>query len=111
MVLYCIQECHEVKVFNTICDSTTTRQQMTQQLASEVDLMIIVGGRNSANTSRLFNLSRQILSRTYLVEVASEIEQGFFVEPLRRIGISAGASTPSWIIEQVVAKIREMTEN
>jgi 4-hydroxy-3-methylbut-2-enyl diphosphate reductase len=111
VVLFCIEKCHEVKVFNTICDSTSTRQEMTQQLASQVDLMIIVGGRNSANTNRLMYLSRSIQPRTYLVEVADEIEPEMLNSSVLSIGISAGASTPSWIIDQVVAKIRDLTEN
>lgn len=111
VVLYGIETSVEVKVFNTICDSTSSRQQMTQNLASEVDLMVIVGGRNSANTSRLFKLSKEILSRTYLVEIADEFDVNWLSPDIKEIGISAGASTPGWIIEQVVDRIRGLVEN
>jgi 4-hydroxy-3-methylbut-2-enyl diphosphate reductase len=74
------------------------------ELAKRVDLMVIVGGRNSANTNRLVQLCRQINTPTYLVEVAEEIDPHWF-EGNQQSGVSAGASTPHWIISQAVERL------
>lgn len=88
-------------VFNTICDSTEKRQVEVRELSSKMDVMLVVGGRNSANTKRLAMISEQQGTPTFHVEIADELKK----IPLDRydeIGISAGASTPNWIIEKVV---------
>ena len=100
----------ELKIMNTICDSTVTRQAETRQLAAEVDVMVVIGGRNSANTRRLVEICREAGARTCWVETADEIEAPVF-EGVRRTGITAGASTPDWIIEEVAARIMELAKN
>jgi 4-hydroxy-3-methylbut-2-enyl diphosphate reductase len=97
----------EVRVFNTICDATYKRQKETIEIARKADVVIIIGGRNSANTKRLYKLSRKILKDVYLIETADEIKKKWFKNK-KVLGISAGASTPDWIIKDVVKKIKEI---
>jgi 4-hydroxy-3-methylbut-2-enyl diphosphate reductase len=87
-------------VFDTICDSTEKRQNEVRTLASESDAVFIVGGRNSANTRRLAELARFEGKPAFHIETADELK-GIDLEPFRRIGLSAGASTPNWIIDRV----------
>jgi 4-hydroxy-3-methylbut-2-enyl diphosphate reductase len=98
----------ELLVFNTICDATEKRQQAARELAGTVDVVVVVGGRNSANTTRLANLCREIQPNTHHVESADEIELEW-LEGAARVGVTAGASTPEDEIEAVVARIRGET--
>lgn len=95
----------ELRVHNTICNATAIRQKESVELAKEVECMIVVGGYNSANTNRLVRMCRDILVKTYHIEVAEEIRPEW-LEGIRRVGITAGASTPPWIIEEVVERVR-----
>ena len=99
----------EVKVLNTICKATSLRQEEVQRLAPEVDVMIVVGGKNSGNTRRLYNISKSLNPRTYHVEIPEELRPNWF-KNARRVGITAGASTPDWIIESVKVRIEEICE-
>jgi len=98
----------EFRVFNTICESTTTRQNECAALAKDADLMIVVGGSNSANTGRLAEIAKSIQRKTYHIETEDQLDPGWF-EGIKRIAVTAGASTPDWIIERVVARIVEKT--
>lgn len=91
----------EAVVFDTICDSTEKRQNEVRSLAAESDAVFIVGGRNSANTRRLAELAGLEGKPAFQIETAAELK-GIDTEPFRRIGVSAGASTPNWIIDRVV---------
>ena len=91
----------EAVIFDTICDSTETRQTEIKALASGMDAVFIVGGRNSANTRRLTELAKLQGKPSFHIETSEEL-RGIDTEPYRRIGVSAGASTPNWIIDQVV---------
>lgn len=104
---YIAENTEEMKVFNTICDATSVRQEEVKKLAPEVDVMIIVGGKHSGNTQRLAQISKVLNPNTYHIETASELEPSWF-EGKESIGISAGASTPDWIIQGVVNKIKEI---
>lgn len=95
----------ECVVFDTICRSTDSRQQEVREIADEVDAMVVVGGRNSSNTNRLAEISREMGARTYLIETESEIDPEEF-EETNVIGVTAGASTPSWVIEGVVERLK-----
>jgi len=95
----------EVRAYNTICDATQKRQEATLALAGRVEIMIIVGGRNSANTRRLYELSRAKLKKVHHVESASEIKAAWF-RGISTAGVSAGASTPQGVIDEVVNKIK-----
>lgn len=95
----------EVKVYNTICSSTALRLKETEDMARVVDAMVVVGGKNSANTTQLTNLCKSLGVRTYHVETASEIDSTWFKD-VKKVGITAGASTPHWIINEVEKKVR-----
>ncbi len=107
MVLKCLQICEEVKVFNTICYATEERQTSAQELALKVQAMVVVGGRNSANTTHLADICKQEAIPVYHIETADEIEEAWFVG-IEKTGLSAGASTPDWIIDQVVARLQSV---
>jgi 4-hydroxy-3-methylbut-2-en-1-yl diphosphate reductase len=97
----------ETLVFNTICDATGNRQAAAQELAADVDVVIVVGGRNSANTTRLASLCRGIQPRTWHVETAAELD-GAWLAGARRVGVTAGASTPVDEIDVVAARVRKL---
>jgi 4-hydroxy-3-methylbut-2-enyl diphosphate reductase len=95
----------ETVVFDTVCDSTEKRQAEIKELACAMDAVFIVGGRNSANTRRLAQIAESMGTPTFHIETAEEI-RGVELGKYNRIGISAGASTPNWIIERAVDTIR-----
>ena len=94
----------ETRVYNTICLATSQRQQEVAELSRKVDLMIVVGGKNSANTSRLTEISRIKGTPTYQLESAQEIDETWFQEA-KRVGITAGASTPDQQIKEIIQKL------
>ena len=100
----------EVRSFNTICDATKNRQAATLELAKKVDVLIIVGGKNSANTKRLFELGKTVLPDVYHVEGAGEIKKEWFGGK-KAAGVSAGASTPERAIIAAVKRIKMIGEN
>jgi 4-hydroxy-3-methylbut-2-enyl diphosphate reductase len=95
----------DICIFDTICDSTSQRQAEVLELAREVDAMIVVGGRGSANTNRLANISKSTGKPTFHVEQASELDKGA-LRAFRVVGVTAGASTPTWLINEVVDYVR-----
>ncbi|NLA59438.1 MAG: bifunctional 4-hydroxy-3-methylbut-2-enyl diphosphate reductase/30S ribosomal protein S1 [Firmicutes bacterium] len=101
-----VGEAREVKCYDTICTATARRQQAARDLASRVDVMLVVGGRNSANTTRLAQICQESGARTYHIETADEIEPRWF-RPGDKVGVTAGASTPNWLIEEVVQRMTE----
>lgn len=96
----------EVKPMDTICDDTTERQADVKQLAARVDAMIVVGGKMSANTAKLAEIAKTFTARTHLVERAEEIDPAWFAG-CRKVGIAAGASTPDWLVGEIVKKVGE----
>ena len=97
----------EVRVVNTICEATAGHQAAADELAREADVMVVIGGRNSANTTRLAEISAARCPRTHHVEGADELCPSWF-EGARVIGITAGASTPASQIEAVRERIAEL---
>lgn len=97
----------EVRAVNTICNDTEERQADARSLASEVDAVVVVGGKNSANTRHLAEICREIQPRTWHVETEAELEPAWF-EGCRSVGLSAGASTPDWVVEGVAAWLRAL---
>ncbi|MDD5496037.1 MAG: 4-hydroxy-3-methylbut-2-enyl diphosphate reductase [Candidatus Omnitrophica bacterium] len=95
----------ELRIFNTICKDAEERQEAARKLAREVDVMLIVGGRNSANTRRLFEVCRKISKSSRLIENEGEVRKNWFKSG-DTIGITSGASTPDWIVKRVVKKIK-----
>jgi len=104
-----VSRCHEVRVINTICNATTIRQNSTLALAKESDVMIVVGGKNSSNTKMLAKICESFV-KTYHIEVAEEIEKEWLNDK-QDIGLTAGASTPDWVIVEVYNKILECIGN
>ena len=103
-----ISKISKVKVFNTICRATFDRQSSAKKLAKEVDVMIVIGGKNSGNTTRLYQICSNI-TKTYHIETVDEIEKSWF-KNMDKIGITAGASTPDWIINNIERRIEELTK-
>lgn len=103
-------KCDEIKIERTICNATEARQQAAVKLAKIVDVMVVVGGKNSANTSRLAELCRQVSSKVYHIETQEELKEEWFYEA-KAAGVTAGASTPDWIIEEVVKTMQEFNNN
>jgi len=94
----------EVRVFNTLCGATTSMQKTAVELAPTVEAMVIIGGRQSANTAQLSEVCRKVNPRVFQVESAEEIEEQWFAG-MARIGVSAGASTPDEVIAEVVDRL------
>lgn len=97
----------EVKVCETICDATEENQKAVRELSGEVDLLYVIGGRHSANSNKLVEAAREKCPRAMLIETADEIDLRD-LEGVSRVGISAGASTPDWMIQTVVLRLREL---
>ena len=100
-------KCDELKIERTICTATDLRQQAAVALAQTVDVMLVVGGKNSANTARLAAVCQEAGCRTYHIEAAGELKPEWFAA-VRHAGLTAGASTPDWIIEEVYKNMEEM---
>ena len=94
-----LEKSREIKILRTICTATDLRQASALELAKNVDVMIVVGGKNSANTSRLAQLCAT-KCKTYHIETVAEL-QDEWLDHVNKIGITAGASTPDWIIKEV----------
>lgn len=97
---------YKVQVYNTICKATFDRQQSAEKLAKKVDLMIVVGGKNSGNTTRLYQICKD-KTKTYHIETVEDIKESWFKNK-KKIGITAGASTPDWIVEKVKERIKDI---
>lgn len=102
--------CREVAAFNTICSATKTRQESAAAVAQIVDLMIVIGGKNSSNTKKLVEISKANCSNTIFVENSLELPLDLIAqEQFQKIGITAGASTPDWVIEGVIEQIQSIS--
>lgn len=95
---------HELEVHNTICSATAKRQQSAAELAASVDVVVVVGGYNSGNTTRLAEICRGVNPRTFHVETSADIDPAWFAGATR-VGVTAGASTPSEQMDGVVSAI------
>ena len=96
----------DLTVRMTICAATSKRQQEAESLSRTADVMIVVGGRNSSNTQKLLETCRLRCARAYQVETPEDVPHGI-VNPEDRVAITAGASTPQWLLEQVRCRIEE----
>lgn len=101
------QQVEDLTVQDTICTATVLRQTEAKRLASQVDAMLVVGGKNSANTRKLYETCKRICERTLLVERAADIPPCFANIHLESIGITAGASTPDWSLKEVVTRMTD----
>lgn len=105
LVSHVASSAYEIRAYNTICHATSERQRASLDAASRVDVMIVVGGKNSANTRRLAEVCGETGVPTYHVEVADEIAPEWLTGA-SVAGVTAGASTPDWLIEEVVDRLR-----
>lgn len=97
----------EVRAVNTICNDTEERQADARALAGEVDAVVVVGGKNSANTRHLAEICRSIQPRTWHVETEAELDAAWF-SGCQVVGLSAGASTPDWVVGGVAGWLRAL---
>ena len=105
------ERCAQVEAINTICKPTKDRQNSAQALAKEVDVMIVIGGYNSSNTHKLAEVAMNRLGKenTHHVETAQELQQAWF-DGKNHVGVTAGASTPDYLIKEVISEIEKMEE-
>lgn len=97
----------EPQVVNTICSATRDRQDAARALAGHVDAFYVIGGKHSSNSLKLLSVCKEQCEKSFLIETPEEIDAEA-LEGASRVGVTAGASTPNWLIEQVVARLREI---
>jgi 4-hydroxy-3-methylbut-2-enyl diphosphate reductase len=97
----------EPQVINTICSATRDRQDAARALAGEVDVFYVIGGRHSSNSVKLLAVCQEQCARSYLIETPAEINPAD-LDQVQRVGVTAGASTPNWLIDQVVKRLHEI---
>ena len=107
VVNYLIGKYREVRVFNTICNATFDNQASAEELSRNVDIMLVIGGKNSSNTTQLHTISQLNCKDSYLIEDAEDINIDWFKNK-QICGVTAGASTPEWIVEEVVNKVKKI---
>ena len=98
--------CNDPLVFDTICSATNERQKEAAHIAKQVDMMVVIGGKHSSNTNKLYSICKEHCNNTIKIENFEDFPQNINIP--KKIGITAGASTPSWIIKEVVTKMEEM---
>ena len=103
---YLIPRHKELRVFNTICNATFENQEAVKKISKKADIMIIIGGKNSSNTKQLFSISNDNCKNSYHIEDENDLDYDWFKDK-NFCGISAGASTPDWIIQNVVNLIQK----
>ena len=96
---------YDIVVLNTICNATEERQMEAAEIASEVDTMIVIGGRHSSNTQKLFEICKKECENTYYIQTLDDLDMSVF-QSIDNVGITAGASTPNKIIEEVQKNVR-----
>ena len=113
-VNYLKKVCTNLKIFDTICCTTSRRQKEAFEIASVSDAMLVIGDPKSANSKRLFDICKDVCPRSYFIETAGDAD-GISLEGVQMLGITAGASTPAWIIKEVnqkmIDEINVSTEN
>ncbi len=97
----------ELKVLNTLCPAITVRQEEAEKLVDEVDALVVVGGHHSSNTTRLAEIGRARRLPTHHIEVADELDPATFAG-VRRVGVMSGASTPEWMIAEVIRRLQDI---
>lgn len=97
----------EPEVVNTICSATRDRQDAARALAGEVDAFYVIGSKHSSNSMKLLAVCKEQCERSFLIETQDEINEADLGD-VKRVGVTAGASTPNWLIEQVVGRLREI---
>jgi 4-hydroxy-3-methylbut-2-enyl diphosphate reductase len=98
----------DIEIFNTICNATSQRQAAVMDLAPHVDVVFVVGSASSANSNRLRSISEAISGRAYLINSADSLDMAW-LEDIETVGITAGASTPDFLVEQVIDRLVEFS--
>ena len=106
IVNYLVPRHKEVRVFNTICNATFENQEAVKKISKRADVMIVIGGKNSSNTKQLFSISNDNCKDSYHIEDENDLDYSWFRDK-KFCGISAGASTPDWIIQSVINSIQK----
>lgn len=101
------KRCDDLKIVNTICNATTHRQESAKKIASKVDIMFVIGGKNSGNTTRLYEICRSICPKTFHIETKDDIDKEQLIG-VKKAGITAGASTPQYLIDEVIEFLKEV---
>ena len=101
-----LNKTEELRIYNTICKSTMERQKSVLELSNEVDVMLVIGGKESANTTRLAEICKKQGVKTYHIETKNQLKYKWF-HPEDKVGITSGASTPDWITNEVIDKLKE----
>ena len=101
--------CTNAKIFDTICNATSTRQAEARELASTRDVMVVIGGRHSSNTVKLYDVCAALCQNTHLIETASELKAEWFSKA-NNVGVVAGASTPAGIIKEAIKTMSEILQ-
>jgi 4-hydroxy-3-methylbut-2-enyl diphosphate reductase len=107
IVTVSFEKAKEVRVYNTLCNATMIRQREAVEISKKVECMIVIGGYNSGNTQRLAAICKEIQPHTYHIETAQELNPRWLIRR-EKIGLTAGASTPLWIIKGVEKRIRDL---
>ncbi|KNY26199.1 bifunctional 4-hydroxy-3-methylbut-2-enyl diphosphate reductase/30S ribosomal protein S1 [Pseudobacteroides cellulosolvens] len=95
--------------FDTICSATSNRQNEAECVAKNVDAMVVIGGKNSSNTQKLYEICKKYCSKTYQIETSGDLPP-MDIKNIKKIGITAGASTPDWVIKEVISKMEELNK-
>lgn len=101
-----LDKTEELRIFNTICKATTERQKSVLKLAMQVDIMVVIGGSKSANTFRLAEICKNQGVKTYHIETKDQMKYEW-IRPEAKVGIASGASTPDWVINEVITRLKE----
>ncbi|HYF82894.1 MAG TPA: bifunctional 4-hydroxy-3-methylbut-2-enyl diphosphate reductase/30S ribosomal protein S1 [Clostridia bacterium] len=97
-------------IFNTICSATEKRQESAEQLSKEVDCMLVIGSKESSNTNKLYHTCKENCENAYHIENAEDLPLDA-LKKFMKVGITAGASTPDWVIKEVIGKMQEINDN
>jgi 4-hydroxy-3-methylbut-2-enyl diphosphate reductase len=109
-IIHCLNKRFEnVLKFDTICNATDKRQTEAEKISKEVDMVLVIGGENSSNTNKLYEICKANCRQTYKIQTADDIPS-VDIKKFKKIGITAGASTPDWVIKEVIQKMSELNK-
>lgn len=101
-----VKNSKQIVAFNTICSATDIRQKSAFEISMNCDAVIVVGGKNSSNTTKLYEICKANCENSFHIENAQELTDNILKFKGKKIGITAGASTPQWILDEVIKKLK-----
>ena len=101
-----IESSKQIVAFNTICSATDVRQKSAFEISKDCDAVVVVGGKNSSNTTKLYEICKTNCENSFHIENAKELTDDILKFKGKKIGITAGASTPQWILDEVIEKLK-----